>query len=104
MTDNEKENLAMNTISYEGVVFTRGAIRLHRAVGNRCVAFAGTNHARRIKESPFCLHALRATLASFRMAAARSTLAHVPTTSSAASNCLATADPVYNRDGDRRNS
>jgi hypothetical protein len=36
----------------------------------------------RIKESSFCLRALRATLASFRMAAARSTLAHVPTTSS----------------------
>jgi hypothetical protein len=33
----------------------------------------------RIKESSFCLRALRATLASFRMAAARSTLAHVPT-------------------------
>src|ERR1700719_2382668 len=37
----------------------------------------------RIKESSFCLRALRATLASFRMAAARSALAHVPTTSSA---------------------
>jgi transcriptional regulator with XRE-family HTH domain len=54
----------------------------------------------RIKESSFCLRALRATLESFRMAAARSTLAHVPTTSSAASNCLTTADPVCNRDGD----
>ena len=56
----------------------------------------------RIKESPFCLRALRATLASFRMAAARSTLG------SCSDNLLgrrvmATADPLYNRDGGMRN-
>ena len=32
----------------------------------------------RIKESSFCLRALRTTLASFGMAAARSKLTHVP--------------------------
>jgi len=35
------------------------------------------------------------------MAAARSTLANVPTTSSAASNRLTTADPVCNQVGDK---
>ena len=46
MTDSEKENLEMNTISYEGVVFTRGAIRLHRAADTSLRRFAGANHAR----------------------------------------------------------
>ena len=73
----------MNTISYEGVVFTRGALRLHRGLINRCVALPERIMRVRMKESSFCLRALRAPLASFRMAAARSTLAHVPTTSSA---------------------
>ena len=94
----------MNTISYEGVVFTRGAIRLHRADDKSLRRFAWRIMRVRIKESSFCLRALRATLASFRMAAARSALAHVPTTSSAASNYLANGDPVYNPDGDRRNT
>ena len=49
---------------------------------NRCVALPERIMRVRIKESSFCLRALRATLASFRMAAAMSTLAHVPTTSS----------------------
>jgi predicted dehydrogenase len=57
---------------------------------NRCVALPERIMRDRIKESSFCLRTLRATLASFRMASARSTLAQVPTTSSAASNCLAT--------------
>ena len=104
MTDSEKENLEMNTISYEGVVFTRARYGFTVRLINRCVALPERTMRVRIKESSFCLRALRATLASFRMAAARSTLAHVPTTSSAASNCLTTADPVCNRDGDRRNS
>jgi hypothetical protein len=36
----------MNTISYEGVVFTMGAIRLHRAADKSLRRFAGANHAR----------------------------------------------------------
>jgi hypothetical protein len=36
----------MNTISYEGVVFTRGAIRLQRAAGKSRRRFARANHAR----------------------------------------------------------
>ena len=82
MTDSEKENLEMNTISYEGVVFTMGAIRLHRAADKSLRRLPERIMRVRIKESSFCLRALRATLASFRMAAARSTLGHVPTTSS----------------------
>jgi hypothetical protein len=84
----------MNTISYEGIVPTRRE-RLHRAAVNRCVALLERTMRVRIEKIHVCLRALRATLASFRMAAARS---------SAASNCLATADPLCNRDGDRRNS
>src|SRR4029077_7033463 len=45
---------------------------------NRCVALRERIMRVRIKESSFCLRAFRATLASFRMAAARSTVAHVP--------------------------
>ena len=77
----------MNTISYDGVVFTRGAIRLHRAADKslRRLAPRPERIMRvRIKESSFCLRALRTTLASFGMAAARSKLTHVPRASSAA--------------------
>ena len=56
----------MNTISYEGVVFTRGAIRLHRAAGKIAASLLPERIMRvRIKESSFCLRALRATLAVF---------------------------------------
>jgi len=46
MTDMEKENLEMNTISYEGVVFTRSAMRVYRAADKSLRAFAGANHMR----------------------------------------------------------
>jgi hypothetical protein len=55
----------MNAINYEGVVFPRDATRLHRAADRSLRRFAGANRAVRIKESSFCLRALRATLAQF---------------------------------------
>ena len=89
----------MNTIRYKSVVFTRGRDwDLPCGFIKRCVAFAGANHARQ-NEGKFILSpCFWATLASFRMAAARSTLAHVPTTSSAASNYLVNSAP-NDRDG-----
>ena len=52
----------------------------------------------RIKESSFCLRALRATLTSFRIGAARSTLPMSRQPSRRPSSCLATANPVCNRE------
>jgi hypothetical protein len=88
---------------YEGVVFTRGAIRLHRAADESLRRFCRSGSCCvRIKESSFCLRTIRATLASFRIAAARST---VPMSLGGYnSNCLATADPMCNRHGDTQNS
>ena len=89
----------MNTISYEGVVFTRGAIRLHCAAGKIAASLLPERIMRvRIKESSFCLRALRKTLASLRMAAARSTQAHVRQPPGRPSNYLATEDPVATGD------
>jgi hypothetical protein len=36
-----RKKISDETISYEGVVFTRGAIRLHRAADNSLRRFAG---------------------------------------------------------------
>jgi hypothetical protein len=57
----------MNTISYEGVVFTRARYGFTVRLINRCVALPERTMRVRIKESSFCLRALRATLANFRM-------------------------------------
>ena len=55
----------MNTISYEGVVFTRGAIRLHRAADKSLRRLPERTMRVRIKESSFCLRALRGNAREF---------------------------------------
>ena len=82
----------MNTISYEGVVFTRDARRLHRAADKSLRRFARSEScAFGLKRVHSVSGALRATLASFRMAAGKVDAGPRP---SAASNCLATGSCV----------
>ena len=50
MTDSEKENLEMNTISYEGVVFTRARYGSTVRLINRCVALPERTMRVRIKK------------------------------------------------------
>ena len=47
----------MNTISYEGVVFTRGAYGFHRAADNSLRRLGRSESGVQIKESSFCLRA-----------------------------------------------